>query len=129
MTIAKMKKLLLAISLFLIPAAVMAQGLDPALLTKPATDSWPTYSGDYSGRRFSTLTQINQSNIKDLALSWVGHLTAGAGTGFGAAGGPPTIIGGEAAEAVPVGGAGAGPRLSGAILQVNGILYISAPDN
>ena len=74
-----MKKLLFAISLFLIPAAVMAQGLDPALLTKPATDSWPTYSGDYSGRRFSTLTQINQSNMKDLALSWVGHLTAGAG--------------------------------------------------
>ena len=103
-----MKKLILAIPLFLIPVAAMSQGLDPALLTKPATDSWPTYSGDYSGRRFSTLTQINQSNIKDLALSWVGHLTAGAGTGFGVAGGPPTIIGGEAAEAVPVGGAGAG---------------------
>jgi len=122
-------KLFLSISLFLIPAAAMAQGLDPALLTKPATDSWPTYSGDYSGRRFSTLTQINQSNIKDLAMTWVGHLTAGAGTGFGAAGGPPTIVGGEAAEAIPVGGAGTGPRLSGAILQVNGILYISAPDN
>jgi alcohol dehydrogenase (cytochrome c) len=127
----KTHKIVLAISLFLIPAAAMAQGLDPALLTKPATDSWPTYSGDYSGRRFSTLTQINQSNIKDLALAWVGHLTAGAGTGGGggAAGGPPTIIGGEAAEAIPVGGAGTGPRLSGAILQVNGILYISAPDN
>ncbi len=129
MTIIQMKKLLFAISLFLIPAAVTAQGLDPALLTKPATDSWPTYSGDYSGRRFSTLTQINQSNIKDLALSWVGHLTAGAGTGVTAPGAAPTIVGGEATEAIPVGGAGAGPRLSGAILQVNGILYISAPDN
>ena len=26
---------------------------------KPSTDSWPTYNGDYSGRRFSTLTKIN----------------------------------------------------------------------
>ena len=34
-------------------------GLDPAKLLKPGTDSWPTYNGDYSGRRFSTLTKIN----------------------------------------------------------------------
>ena len=33
--------------------------LDPALLTKPAVDAWPTYNGDYSGRRFSTLNKIN----------------------------------------------------------------------
>ena len=44
------------------------------LLTKPATDSWPTYSGDYSGRRFSSLTQINQTNVKNLGLAWVSHL-------------------------------------------------------
>jgi alcohol dehydrogenase (cytochrome c) len=118
----------------LIAAAVTAQGLDPTLLTKPATGSWPTYSGDYSGRRFSTLTQINQSNVKDLGLAWVSHLPSGAGDtggfafpGFAAAG-PPTIIGGEAAEAVPMGGVG-GARISGAELQVNGILYLSAPDN
>lgn len=31
-----------------------AQGLDPsALVQKQATDTWPTYNGDYSGRRFS----------------------------------------------------------------------------
>ena len=47
---------------------VCAQMLDPALLTKPATDAWPTYNGDYSGRRFSTLNQINQSNVKHLTL-------------------------------------------------------------
>jgi len=46
------------------PVAAQGQGLDPVLLTKPATDSWPTYSGDYSGRRFSSLTQINQVNVK-----------------------------------------------------------------
>jgi alcohol dehydrogenase (cytochrome c) len=35
-------------------------GLDPAALLKPLGDSWPTYSGDYTGRRYSSLTQINQ---------------------------------------------------------------------
>lgn len=33
-------------------------------------DSWPTYNGDYSGRRYSTLTQINKSNVKSLKLAW-----------------------------------------------------------
>ena len=49
----------------------VAQGLDPVALLKPATDMWPTYNGDYSGRRFSTLEQINAANIKSLALAWV----------------------------------------------------------
>ena len=40
-----------------------SQVLDPAKLLKPPTDAWPTYNGDYSGRRFSTLRQINQLNV------------------------------------------------------------------
>ena len=32
--------------------------------------SWPTFNGDYSGRRFSPLTQINQGNVKSLKLAW-----------------------------------------------------------
>jgi alcohol dehydrogenase (cytochrome c) len=32
--------------------------------------SWPTFNGDYSGRRFSPLTQINQTNVKSLKLAW-----------------------------------------------------------
>jgi acido-empty-quinoprotein group A len=47
-----------------------AQALDPAALLKPATDTWPTYNGDYSGRRFSPLDQINASNIGSLTLAW-----------------------------------------------------------
>lgn len=31
---------------------------------------WPTYHGDSSGKRFSTLTQINKDNIKSLTLGW-----------------------------------------------------------
>ena len=60
-----MNRFLLCLCLGLTPLTLSAQFfLDPALLTKPPTDAWPTYNGDYSGRRFSTLTQINQSNVK-----------------------------------------------------------------
>ncbi len=51
-----------------------AQGLDPAALLKPATDTWPTYNGDYSGQRFSTLNQINAGNVNSLTLAWVFHV-------------------------------------------------------
>ena len=46
------------------------QGLDPAALLNPPTDTWPTYNGDYSGRRYSTLTSINRANVSALALRW-----------------------------------------------------------
>ena len=102
------RNLFLLIALASTAAGLSAQGLDPVLLTKPATDSWPTYSGDYSGRRFSSLTQINQTNIKNLGLAWVNHLTPGPGASgpFARRGteNPPTIVGGEIDEAVPVRG-------------------------
>ncbi len=50
---------------------VSAQGLDPGLLLHPTPDSWPLYHGDYSGRRHSTLTQINMQNVHDLGIAWV----------------------------------------------------------
>ena len=51
------------------PAAA-AQGLDAAALLKPPADTWPTYNGDYSGKRYSTLNQINATNINSLTLAW-----------------------------------------------------------
>src|SRR5437763_92053 len=45
--------------------------LAAALQAQPPADSWPMYHGDYSGRRFSTLDQINASNVKSLGLAWV----------------------------------------------------------
>jgi len=54
----------------LVGTLACAQGLDPAALLKPATDTWPTYNGDYSGTRFSTLDQINASNVGSLTLAW-----------------------------------------------------------
>ena len=55
----------------LLPATAFGQGLDPAALLKSPTDTWPTYNGDYSGRRHSPLAQVNASNIGSLTLAWV----------------------------------------------------------
>ena len=60
--------LTLATALFAIPACLSAQGVDKNMLLHPPPDSWPTYHGDYSGRRFSTLDQINKSNVATLTL-------------------------------------------------------------
>jgi acido-empty-quinoprotein group A len=47
-----------------------AQELDPAELLKPPTSDWPTFNGDYTGRRYSPLTQINRDNVGSLTLAW-----------------------------------------------------------
>ena len=124
-----MKKLLITIcALAIAPALVVGQGLDPASLLKPLSDSWPTYSGDYSGRRYSSLTRINQSNVKNLTLAWTRRLTNGpnAGGPAGVPGVPPLIIGGEGSGDIVAAGA---TQIKGAVLQVNGVLYVTTPDN
>lgn len=45
-------------------------GLDPSVILHPPADTWPSYHGDYSGRRHSSLTQINRSNVRNLGLAW-----------------------------------------------------------
>src|SRR5260370_6132483 len=74
-----------------------AQGRDPAALIKPATNTWPTYNGDYSGARYSSLDQINASNVNSLTLAWIFRT-------------PGNVL-----KSTP--------------LEVNGILYFTAPDN
>src|SRR4029450_10791858 len=74
--------------------------LDPGKLLKAPTDSWPTFNGDYSGRRFSPLTRITSANVHHLSLAWMYRIT---GTGLGAIKSTP--------------------------LQVNGILYFTVPDH
>ncbi|MDQ2841525.1 MAG: acido-empty-quinoprotein group A [Acidobacteriota bacterium] len=117
----KIKALLLGICVTLLHAALSAQMLNPELLGKPATDTWPTYNGDYSGRRFSSLAQINQSNVKQLTLAWVFRVKVGSGNN--------AIVGGEGPlpEGTPT-----DPDVStikATPLMVNGILYFSTPDN
>ena len=115
----KPSKLFLALGLCLVSSLALAQGLDPAQLLKPLSDSWLTYSGDYSGKRYSALTSINQSNVRNLTLAWLTRLSGGPGN----AANVQTIVGGEGV------GEFAGGAIKGAILQVNGVLYVSTPDN
>jgi alcohol dehydrogenase (cytochrome c) len=43
------------------------------LLTTPVGENWPSYNGDYTGRRFSRLDQINKTNVARLRAAWVFH--------------------------------------------------------
>lgn len=43
------------------------------LLTSPVGASWPSYNGDYTGRRFSSLGEINKANVGQLRAAWVFH--------------------------------------------------------
>src|SRR5215831_6757191 len=113
--------LLVTTVLFAAPVLLAAQGLDPAAIFNPLSDSWPTYSGDYSGRRYSSLNQINQSNVRNLTLAWTRRLTNGPTPG-----GPALIIGGEGSGNIVAAGA---TQIKGAVLQVNGVLYVTTPDN
>ncbi|HEY7288267.1 MAG TPA: acido-empty-quinoprotein group A [Vicinamibacterales bacterium] len=102
-------------------------GVDSAELLKALGAQWTSYSGDYTGRRYSSLTQINQSNVKTLGLAWASRLTAGPGIlTVGPAVGPPVNVGGEGSGEVVVSGP---TTVKGAVLAVNGVLYVTAPDN
>jgi PQQ-like domain len=48
-----------------------------AMILNPPPDTWPTYFGDYSGRRFSRLTKITDKNVKNLSLAWMAETTGG----------------------------------------------------
>ena len=58
------------VACLLLSAAVAAQGIGT---------EWPTYNGDYSGRRFSALAQINTTTVKSLSLAWIYQTGAAAG--------------------------------------------------
>jgi alcohol dehydrogenase (cytochrome c) len=140
-----MIKRCLWVALALLPVALVAQtrpGLDPAAILKPLGESWPTYSGDYTGRRYSSLTQINQSTLKNLGLAWisrgfvqgagangrggVGAGGAGVGGRGGGGGDVPMIVSGEGTGEFNAGGPA---QIRGSIVMVDGILYATSPDN
>src|SRR5271168_5213622 len=46
----------------------------PSELTAPTPGAnWLSYNGDFSGRRYSSLTQINTDNVGQLRAQWVFH--------------------------------------------------------
>jgi alcohol dehydrogenase (cytochrome c) len=69
-----------------------------AAQTKSFVENWPTYHGDYSGRRHSPLTQITTSNVSELKQVWRFQT-------------------------------GQNQQIKASPILVNGILYISTPDN
>ena len=90
--------------LLLAPVTLCAQELTPELLVKPGAESWPTYNGDYSGRRHSSLNQINASNATALTSAWVYRASNYGAAGFG-----------SVVKSTPI--------------LVNGVLYFTMPDN
>lgn len=124
-----LNRFLLAAPFLLAPAILTGQGsgVPPADLLKPLKDSWPTYNGDYSGRRYSALKQVDQSTVKHLTLAWVSRMIQGGNAAGGGGGGRGAniIIGGEGTVSID---AGSG-TIKGSVLQVDGTLYIAMPDN
>ncbi len=53
------------------PSTVDVQSSD--LLVQPTSANWISYHGDYTGRRYSSLSQINTSNVGTLRAQWVFH--------------------------------------------------------
>src|SRR5919201_6427256 len=92
----------MTLSILALASSAFSQGLDPAKLGQPPTESWPTYNGDYSGRRFSTLSKINTGNIGSLSLAWV-------------------------FRAVP--GGNLNGTIKSTPLVANGVMYITVPDH
>ncbi|HUK48527.1 MAG TPA: PQQ-dependent dehydrogenase, methanol/ethanol family [Terriglobales bacterium] len=43
------------------------------LLAQPVGANWTSYNGDYSGRRYSSLHEINTGNVAQLRAAWVFH--------------------------------------------------------
>jgi acido-empty-quinoprotein group A len=80
--------------------------LDPNEIGKAPIASWPTFNGDYSGERYSTLTQIKPANVNRLAQQWVYKIT-----GVGAQRGAPV------------------PMIKCTPLLVDGVLYITIPNH
>jgi alcohol dehydrogenase (cytochrome c) len=127
-----LQTLLITAPLLLLPmmqAAEMNGGALADELLKPLKESWPTYNGDYSGKRYSALTQINRSNVQQMTLAWSTHVTAGPGNpgGFGRGfrQSAPVIIGGEGPGDITIGGG----TIKASALEVDGVLYFTMPDN
>ncbi len=103
--------------------------LDPAAMRKPLAESWTSYSGDYTGQRFSALKQVDRETVRRLTLAWTEELTAGPEQSFGRFGGgssAPVLTGGEGDGKLT---SGHNANVKGAILMVDDVLYVTSPDN
>jgi acido-empty-quinoprotein group A len=80
--------------------------LDPNTIGKAPITNWATFNGDYSGQRYSTLTQIDRTNVNRLTQQWVFKITE---------------VGAQRGAPVPV--------IKCTPLLVDGVLFITIPDH
>jgi acido-empty-quinoprotein group A len=80
--------------------------LDPNMIGNAPVTSWPTFNGDYSGERYSTLTQIRPANVNRLVPQWVYRIRE---------------VGEQRGAPVPI--------IKCTPLLVNGVLYITIPNH
>jgi quinohemoprotein ethanol dehydrogenase len=66
--------------LLLVPGVTAAQ--TAPTLREPAAKDWLTIGGDWGATRYSTLDQINASNVAGLKGAWVTHLGSGLASKF-----------------------------------------------
>jgi alcohol dehydrogenase (cytochrome c) len=67
-------KLRVAMCIALLSSSVSAQVTYERLLgADREPQNWLTYSGGYAGHRYSSLSQINRSNVRNLQLKWSYH--------------------------------------------------------
>ena len=65
-------KIRIFVAILAFAVALQAQVTYERLLKAPAEpQDWLTFSGGYSGQRFSELRQINAGNVQDLAPQWI----------------------------------------------------------
>ncbi len=115
MTMARRLVLASVVGLFV---SVGVDAVGPGRFEPPRSDAWATYYGDYSGRRYSTLSQIDVSNVKSLALAWIYRLNLS---------NTHAIVGGEGrrVEALDEDAS----LIKSTPLMVDGVLYFSLPDH
>jgi alcohol dehydrogenase (cytochrome c) len=59
-----------------VPALIAVPDVsDQDLLAQPIGADWTSYNGDYSGQRYSSVSQINTANVAKLRAAWVFHPT------------------------------------------------------
>ncbi|MEO8734919.1 MAG: acido-empty-quinoprotein group A [Edaphobacter sp.] len=80
--------------------------LDPKTLGTAPINSWNTFNGDYTGQRYSTLTQITPANVNQIAQQWIYKITD---------------VGAQRGARAPV--------IKCTPLLVDGVLYITIPDH
>src|ERR1700731_873536 len=57
------------------PPAPVLDVLPDELVARPPGPNWLSYNGDFTGRRYSSLSQITAANVAGLRAQWVFHVS------------------------------------------------------